>query len=149
MIAAPLGNRAAVADAAIDDLQLRQSQLTQRKDLNQVEVDVQNGVIALRQARARYDAAVKNRVLQEQLLDAEQRRFRLGASIPYNVIQQQRDLVAAQYAETVALVSYSSAKIALDQSLGATLEVNHVSIDEARTGKVARPPAALPPEGTR
>jgi len=92
---------------------------------------------------------VKNRVLQEQLLDAEQRRFRLGASIPYNVIQQQRDLVAAQYAETVALVSYSSAKIALDQSLGATLEVNHVSIDEARTGKVARPPAALPPEGTR
>jgi len=149
VIAGPLGNSAAQADAAIDALQLRQSQLTQRKNLNQVEVDVQNGVIALRQARARYDAAVHNRVLQEQLLDAEQRRFRLGASIPYNVIQQQRDLVGAQYAETAALVSYSSAKIALDQSLGATLEVNHVSLDEARTGRVAHPPSALPPDDAR
>ena len=144
VISAPLRNRTAQADAAIDILQLRQSQLTQRKDLNQVEVDLQNGVIALRQARARFDAAVRNRVLQEQLLDAEQRRFRLGASIPYNVIQQQRDLVNAQYAETSALVSYSSARIALDQSLGATLELNHISIDEARLGRFSRRPAPLP-----
>ncbi|HME06336.1 MAG TPA: TolC family protein [Bryobacteraceae bacterium] len=149
VVAGPARNRAAQADAAIDSLQLRQSQLTQRKDLNQVEVDVQNGVIALRQARARFDAAVKNRVLQEQLLDAEQRRFRLGASIPYNVIQQQRDLVGAQYAESAALVSYSNAKIALDQSLGATLEVNHISIDEARAGRITAAPAPLPPEAAR
>jgi outer membrane protein len=114
-----------------------------------VEVDIQNAVIALRQARARYDAAERNRVLQEQLLDAEQRRFRLGASIPYNVIQQQRDLVNAQYALSAALVSYSNARIALDQSLGATLEVNHISIDEARIGRVSRPPAPLPPEGDK
>jgi outer membrane protein len=146
VVSAPLRNQAAQADLAIDDLQLRQSQLTQRKSLNQVEVDVQNAVIALRQARARFDAAVRNRVLQEQLLDAEQRRFRLGASIPYNVIQQQRDLVNAQYAETSALVSYSTAKISLDQSLGATLEVNHISIDEARNGRVSQAPAPLPPE---
>jgi outer membrane protein len=149
VVTAPLLNRGAQADLAIDDLQLRQSQLTQRKDLNQVEVDIQNAVIALRQARARYDAAERNRVLQEQLLDAEQRRFRLGASIPYNVIQQQRDLVNAQYALSAALVSYSNARIALDQSLGATLEVNHISIDEARIGRVSRPPAPLPPEGDK
>jgi outer membrane protein len=146
VLAGTILNRAAQADAAIDQLQLRQSQLTQRKNLNQVEVDLQNDVIALRQARARYDAAVRNRTLQEQLLDAEQRRYRLGASIPYNVIQQQRDLVSAQSAETASLVSYSNAKVALDKSLGATLEVNHVSLDQARSAKVTQGPSALPPQ---
>jgi outer membrane protein len=95
-------------------------------------------VVALRQARARYDAAVKNRVLQQQLFDGEERRYNLGASTPYNVIQQQRDLVAAQSAEMAALVSYCTARIALDQTLGRTLEVNHVSIGEAREGRVPR-----------
>ena len=144
---APLENRQALADQAIDQLQLRVSQLNTRKDRNQVEVDVRNYVVALQQARSRYEAAVQNRQLQEQLLDAEQRRFRLGASIPYNVTLQQRDLITAQSAEVAALDSYSSARIALDQTLGTTLEVNHVSIGEARSGRVERKsalPAALP-----
>jgi outer membrane protein len=140
---APLGNRQALADQAIDQIQLRQSQLNTRKDRNQVEVDVRNYVVALQQARSRYEAAVQNRQLQQQLLDAEQKRFRLGASIPYNVTLQQRDLITAQSAEVAALDSYSSARIALDQTLGTTLEVNHVSIGEARSGRVERR-AALP-----
>jgi outer membrane protein len=144
---APIGNRQALADQAIDQLQLRVSQLNTRKDRNQVEVDVRNYVVALQQARSRYEAAVQNRQLQQELLDAEQRRFRLGASTPYNVTLQQRDLITAQSAEVAALDSYSAARIALDQTLGTTLEVNHVSIAEARSGRVERRsvlPAALP-----
>jgi len=136
--AALLRNRQAQADFAIDQLQLRQTELSLQKDLAQVEVDVQNNVIALRQARARYEAAAQNRVLQEQLLTAEQKRFKLGASIPYNVIQQQRDLTAAQSTETAALVAYNTARIALDRSTGAVLPANHVLLEEAREGKVAR-----------
>ena len=135
---ANLGNRQAQADYAIDQLQFRQTQLTTEKDLAQVEVDVQNYVIGLRQARARYNAAVQNRVLQQQLFEAEQKKFALGASVPYNVIQQQRDLVAAQSTEMAAKVSYSTARIALDRTLGVLLSVNHVSLAEAREGKVAR-----------
>src|SRR5579885_497975 len=131
---APIHNRQAQADYAIDQLQLRQSQLSAQKDLNQVQVDVLNYVVALRQARARYEAAVQNRILQENLFAAEQKKYALGASTPYNVTQQQRDLVTAQSAETAALVSYSAARIALDRILGTTLEANHVNIEEARTG---------------
>jgi len=144
---APVRNRQAQADFGIDQLQIRQQQLTTQKDLKQAQVDVLNAVIALRQARSRYDAAVKNRVLSQQLLDAEQKKYALGASIPYNVIQQQRDLAAAQSSEVAALLTYSNARIALDQTLGTTLETNQVSIADARSGKVAQPsalPAALP-----
>lgn len=135
---ASLRNRQAQADFAIDQLQFRQTQLSTRKDLNQVQVDVQNYMIALQQARARYEAAVRNRTLQEQLLTSEQKRFALGASIPYNVIQQQRDLATAQSSATAALVAYVTARTALDRTTGAILTANHISLDEARTGRVAR-----------
>ena len=125
---AELHNRQALADQAIDQLQLRQTQLSNQKDLNQVQVDIMNAVVALQQARARYDAAVQNRALQQQLFDAEQKKFNLGASTPFNVIQQQRDVAAAQSTEISALVAYSNARISLDRTLGTTLETNHVSI---------------------
>ena len=131
-------NRQAQADQGIDQLQQRQTELSTQKTLNQVQVDVSNYVVALRQARARHEAAVQNRILQEQLYKAEQEKFMLGASTPYNVVQAQRDLVAAQAAEVSGLASYEAARIALDETLGATLEANHVSIDEARAGVVGR-----------
>ncbi|HZT33947.1 MAG TPA: TolC family protein [Bryobacteraceae bacterium] len=135
---APLRNLQAQADYAIDELQFRQTQLSTRKSLNQVEVDVRNNVIALRQARARYAAAVQNRILQQELLAGEQKRFALGTSVPYNVIQLQRDLATAQAAETAALVAYSTARISLDQTLGTTLSANQISIVEAYQGRVER-----------
>jgi outer membrane protein TolC len=128
----PIGNNQAQADFGIDQLQLRQSQLSSRNSFNQVEVAISNASIAMRQARARYDAAVKNRALQEELLKAEERRFSLGASIPSNIIQQQRNVASAQSAETSALVSYSSARVTLNQTLGRTLEEFHVNIAEVK-----------------
>jgi len=128
----PIRNRQAQADYAIDLLTLRQTQLGNRKDLNQVEVDVRNSVVSLQQARARYEAALQNRVLEQQLFEAEQKKFQLGASTPYDVAVQQRDLVSAQSSAVAALVAYTTARVALDQTLGATLERNHVSIDAVK-----------------
>jgi outer membrane protein len=68
---AQIYDRAALADHAIDQLNIRQQQLITAKDMNQAQVDVTNSVVALRQARARYEAAVQSRILQRQLLDAE------------------------------------------------------------------------------
>jgi outer membrane protein len=140
----PLHNDQAQADYAIDQLQLRQSQIQLGKDLNQVAVDVSNYLVAMRQARGRYRAAVQTRILQQQLLDAEQKKLAGGASTPFNVVQQQRDLVAAQSSEIAALVDFSNARVALDQTLGTTLEANHISIEDAQAGKIQRV-SSLPP----
>lgn len=133
----PMRNRQAQADYGIDELQLRQTELLNQKTFNQVGVDVMNAVVALRQTRGRYEAAVQNRILEEKLLDAEQRKMKLGSSTPYNVVQQQRDLSNAQSTELAALVSYNNARVSLDQTLGTTLETNHISIAEARSGIVS------------
>jgi outer membrane protein len=144
---AQIYDRAALADHAIDQLNIRQQQLITAKDMNQAQVDVTNSVVALRQARARYEAAVQSRILQQQLLDAEEKKFSLGASTPYNVIVEQRDLATAQSSELAARVSYQSARISLDQVTGATLEANHVSLTDAEMGKIPQTstlPAVLP-----
>ncbi len=140
-------DRAALADHAIDQLSLRQQQLITAKDMNQAQVDVTNSVVALRQARARYEAAVQSRILEQQLLDAEEKKFNLGASTPYDVIVQQRDLANAQSSELAARISYQSARISLDQTTGATLEANRISLADAELGKIPQPstlPANLP-----
>lgn len=139
-------NDQAQADHAIDQLQLRQSELSYRKSLNQVEVDILNSLVGLRQARARHAAAVLNRKLADETLRAEQKKYELGASTPAAVIQAQRDIAVANATEVAARVTYSNARVALDRSLGTVLESNHVSIDEARHGVVARQSAV--PQGT-
>jgi outer membrane protein TolC len=143
----PLRNRAAQSDYATSELELRQNQLNLRKNINQVAVDVQNALIGLQQARVRYDSATKSRQLQQETLAADQRRNALGAATVFQVIQDQRDLATSESSETQAMANYTHAQIALDQALGSTLEVNHISLDEALEGQLARPselPANLP-----
>lgn len=148
----PLRNRAAQSDYATSMLELRQNELNLMKNSSQVRVDVQNAVIGLRQARARYEAAVKSRQLQEETLAADQRRMELGAGTPYQVVQSQRDLATAVSSEVQAMANYTHARIAYDQALGRTLEVNGVVIEQALHGKVAREsvlPANLPQGGAQ
>src|SRR5262249_15174195 len=106
----PLRNRSAQADYATATLQLRQNELNLQKQISQIRVDGQTAVIARQQARAQYDAAVQARILQEQTLDAEQKKFQLGTSTPFLVIQAQRDLATAQQTEVAALTAYGLAK---------------------------------------
>jgi outer membrane protein TolC len=115
--------------------------------VNLIRVDVQNAVIALRQSHARYQAAVQSRVLEEQTLNAEEKKYQAGVSTVYNVIQIQRDLANARGNEVAAEGSYIRARTNLDAVLGTTLQVNHVSIEEARRGAVSRPPDPIPAAG--
>ena len=139
-----LRNRVAQADYGIEQLELRQTELENQRTVNQVAVDVSNQSIGLQQARARYQAALRNRILQQQLLDAEQKKFSLGASTSFLVVQQQRDLATAQSTEVAALVAYSSARISLDQTLGTVLKTSNISVEEAQSGRVNRQ-SVLPP----
>jgi outer membrane protein len=144
-----LRNRAAQADYATSLLELRQNELNLRKNINQIRVDVQNAMVGVQQARARYEAATKSRVLQEQTLAGDQKRYALGATVAFQVVQDQRDLATAHSAEVQSMANYTHAQIALDQALGNTLEINEVSIDEALKGQVAQVsvlPADLPKE---
>ena len=140
----PLRNRGAQADMLREQLAVRQSEVRLQQQLNQVRVDVQNAVISLQQARARHQTSVKNRVLQEQTLDAEQKKYALGASTIFFVIQAQRDLTSAQANEVAALSAYARARNDLERSTGQTLVANSIEMEEALKGTVSKAPSTVP-----
>lgn len=140
----PIRNRAAQADYILDQLTIRQSELALRKLENQIRVDVQNAMIAVQQARIGYRASVKSRILEEQTLDAEQKKLALGTSTVYSVILIQRDLSNAQAAEVAASDTYAKAVNQLDIATGQTFDKYGIQIAEAYKGKVSRMPSPIP-----
>src|SRR5581483_10304214 len=143
----PIRNRAAQANVINDELTLRQQQLLLQRQENQVRVDVQNALIGVQQTRGQYQAATKARVLQEQTLDAEQKKYALGASTIYNVILALSNLTQSQAQEVAALGAYTKARVELQRATGQLLNENNISLAEAAKGVVARPPNPIPPEG--
>lgn len=140
----PIRNRAAQAQVATDQLTYRQQQMALQRLENQVRVDVQNAQIGVSNARAQLGAAQKAQLLQQQTLDAEQKKLDLGASTTYNVILAERDLVTAQSNTVAAEAAYAKARVELDRSTGQILYNNNVSMTEAVKGVVARPPSPIP-----
>ncbi len=129
-----LHNHVAQGDYGVEQLQLRQGDLIERRNQNQLVVDISNFMVALRQARSRYSQAVDSRELQQELLDKSQQSFSFGAATISDVVAAQTTLVAAQETEVATLSAYSHARIALDQVLGQTLDTNHVSVEQALKG---------------
>jgi outer membrane protein TolC len=69
----------------------------------------------------------------------------LGATTPFQVVQDQRDMANARSSEAQAMANYSHARIQFDQALGTTLEANHISITAALAGSGGAP-SLLPSE---
>jgi len=131
----PVMNRSAQAANVRAQLEQKQAEANYQKLQNGIVVEVRNAQIALEQNRARVEAAQKSRELAERTLDAEQKKYQLGASTIFFVIQAQRDLAAAQSTEVSALVALTKAKVEFERSLGRTLEVNRISVAGAEKGE--------------
>jgi outer membrane protein TolC len=134
----PLRNRSAQADNQRSILGQRQLEATLQQFKNAALLDVRNTYIALTQGRAQVEAASKARELQQQTFDAEQKKYQLGASTVYLVIQTQRDLINAQGQEIRALANLEEAKANYERAVGRTLEVNRVTIADAKSGQAER-----------
>jgi outer membrane protein len=134
----PLRNRSAQADNQRSILVQRQMQTQMQQLKNIALLDVRTTYIALEQDRARVEAAIKARELQQQTFEAEQKKYQLGASTVYNVILTQRDFITAQGTELRALADLVEAKANYERAVGRTLEVNRVTVASAETGNVER-----------
>jgi outer membrane protein len=134
----PIRNRAAQANNVTALLDQRMDETRYRQVLNNVAIDVHNAQITLTQARATLDAASKTRDLDQQTLDAEQKKLQLGASTLFNVVSLQNTLAAAAAAEVRARVNLAEAKVNFDRAMARTLEVNNITIADAKSGIVPK-----------
>jgi outer membrane protein TolC len=152
---ASIRNRSAQADMLRAQLERNQLEIQLQNTRNQIRLQVQQSRITLIQGKEQVAAAREATRLAQVSLDAERIKLRNGLSTSYNVVLKERDLVTAQYAEVQAVDAYAKALVSMDQSMGTTLERNHIELNDALTGDVTEKPsvpyrpAALPPGAHR
>jgi len=131
----PIRNRQAQSDNVTALLTARQDEIRYRQVVNNVAIDVHNAQIVLEQARVTLAAAAKTRDLDQQTLDAEQKKYQLGASTLFNIVSDQNILAAAASAEVRARMNLAEAKVNFDRAMGRTLEVYNITIADAKSGQ--------------
>jgi outer membrane protein len=137
----PLRNRSAQATQVRSELEYRQAQMRLQQLQNQIAIEVRNDLFAVQQNRARVDAAQKQRELAEQSLDAENKKYALGASTTFNVLQAQRDLTTAESNLVLANTAYQKSRVALESATGQTLTRLGIDIMDAENGVVQHLPS--------
>ena len=130
----PIRNRQAQSDNVTALLTTRQDETRYRQVVNNVAIDVHNTQIVLEQARVTLQAASKTRDLDQQTLDAEQKKYQLGASTLFNIVSDQNTLASAASAEVRARINLAEAKVNFDRAMGRTLEVYNITIADAKSG---------------
>lgn len=154
-ITIPLRNRVAQADQERSQMEYRQSQMRLQQLYTQIRIQVVNAQYALTNDRAQVNALQAAREYAAQSLDAEQKKYKLGASTTANVLQQERNLAIADNNLISATAAYANARVALSQLLSNTLDKYGISIESAATGNFSTAPvvpgltAPKEPEGPK
>jgi outer membrane protein TolC len=136
----PIRNRINQAEQARAVLEYRQSQMRLAQLYVQTRMNVINGQFALTNDRAAVQASLSNREFAFQSLDAEQKKYKLGASTTANVLQQQRNLATAENNVISATAKYATDRAGLAETLSNTLDRYGISIADAVAGKVTQTP---------
>jgi outer membrane protein len=111
----PIFNRQADATAARAKISLEQSQTSLRRLEMQVASEVRSAGRAVDTNYKRVESTRAARVLQEQRLDAEQKKFAAGMSTNFLVTQAQRDLALAEVLELRAVADYRKSLVNFDR----------------------------------
>jgi outer membrane protein TolC len=139
-ITIPLRNRVAQADQARSQMEYRQVQMRLQQLYTQIRIQVINAQYALTNDRAQVSAAQAGREYAAQSLDAEQKKFRLGASTSALVLQQQRNMANSENTLISATAAYAKDRAALLQLLSNTLDRYGISITDAASGSMSAAP---------
>jgi outer membrane protein len=139
-ITIPLRNRVAQADQARSQMEYRQVQMRLQQLYTQVRIQVINAQFALTNDRAQVSSAQAGREYAAQSLDAEQKKYKLGASTSALVLQQQRNLAIAENTLISATAAYAKDRAALRQLTSSTLDTYSISITDAASGTLTTAP---------
>jgi len=136
----PLRNRVAQATQIRSELEYRQSQMRLQQLENQVRIEVRNAQFAVAQNRASVASAQAAVDLGHQSLDAEQKKYALGASTTTLVLQNQSALAQAESTLVSAMAAYEKAQVELDRATGLLLDHAGILIADAERGEVTHMP---------
>jgi outer membrane protein TolC len=129
-ISLPLKNRAAKAEMGTALVSRRNDLYNERQLREQIILDVRNAVHQLEEAKLSIVASKEALDLSNKTMASEQRKYELGSSTIFLVLEAQTELAAAQQSLLQAEVGYQIALAGVDRATGELLEPYHVQIAE-------------------
>jgi len=135
-----LRNRQVQADQLRSQLEYRQSELAVQQQENTIVLQVRNAQFALQQNYAALQSAVAARDYAQQNLDAEQKKYALGASTSTLVLQASSALTQAQSNVLAAATNYEKSRVQLDLYTADTLTKLGIDMTDAEAAKVTHMP---------
>jgi outer membrane protein TolC len=122
----PIGNRSAKSRLAASRLEAAQL-LMDMKDLEkQIIVEVREADRQIETDIKRVQATRVARKLAQEKLSAEEKKFEVGLSTSFNVLEFQEDVAEEQSNEIKAIIDYNKSRIKLRQVMATTLESHNI-----------------------
>jgi outer membrane protein TolC len=137
----PIRNRFEQSLQVRSQLEYRQAEMRAQQIENQVRIEVRNAQFSVQQNRAAVKAAQAAVALAQQSLDAEQKKFNLGASTSTLVLQNESGLATARSNLVSAQAAYVKSRLELDRATGELLDHAGIMMDDAVRGQVTHMPA--------
>ena len=128
----PLRNRSAQAANAQAQLTDRRDQTAHQRNRSSVYSQAHEAYTQINLAAAQVDAAIKATGLAQESYDYEVKKFNLGNSSTFFVVQYASILNSAKLAELQAKTFYEIALANFNQALGRTLTANNITIANNR-----------------
>jgi len=129
----PLGNRAAKSRLLASKLESSQL-LMEIKDLEKtIILEVREAARQIKTDVKRIQAARIARKLAEEKLSAEEKKFEVGLSTSFNVLEFQTDLAEEQSNELKAIVDYKKSRVNLRSVLATTLDNYNIKLSSDKS----------------
>ena len=126
----PIRNTTAKAEMGTALVSRRNDLYSERQIREQVTLDVSNAVHQLEQAKLSIVAGKEALDLAKKTMAAEQRKYELGSSTIFLVLEAQTEVASAEQSLLQAEVGYQLAVAAVDHATGELLDPYHVQIAE-------------------
>jgi len=127
----PIKSRQAQAELATAEIASRKNLYQQRQLEQQIALEVRNAVNQLEQSKANIAAATVARDLARKNLEAEQRKYELGTSTVFFVLEAQQRVSDAETQLLAASVAYRKAVAAVQRAGATLLDENQIVLKEA------------------
>ena len=124
----PLGNRLAKSKLSASRLETAQLILNIKDLENKIIVEVREAVRQIKTDIKRIEASKIAKNLAERKLTAEEKKFEVGLSTSFNVLEFQEDLAGEQSNEIKALIDYNQSKVRYRQVIAATLNDHNIKL---------------------
>jgi outer membrane protein TolC len=129
----PIKNHGAEANLGNDMVARRRSQYQAREQEEDIALQVATAVHQLEEARISLDASRVAYDLSRKSLEAEERKYQLGAQTIFFVLQAQAVLASAEAAVLQAEINYQVARAAVDHATGMLLDHYKIEVQKIKS----------------